>query len=93
MGGLFATPPRCGESRSAILAASLEGWSQEAIVMAAVAQLEGCAHEQHAIGRTHGQRAGPRTEGFFIRFVGPRFGEILGVTRDPYRMPFKVSVG
>ena len=42
--------------------AFLEGWGHESVVMAAVVQLEPCAHQQHAIGRTHRQRAGPRAE-------------------------------
>jgi hypothetical protein len=70
-----------------------EGSGQESIVMAAVVQLKGCAHQQHAIGRTHRQRAGPSAEGFFVRFVEPRFPEILRVAGDPYRVPPKVSRG
>jgi hypothetical protein len=73
--------------------AFLEGRGKKSIVIAAVVQLKYCVHQQHAIGWTNRQRAGPRTEGFFVRFVEPWFGEILGVTGDPYRVPFKVSRG
>jgi hypothetical protein len=30
-------------------------------------------------------------DGFFVRFVEPWFGEILGMTGDPYGVPFKVG--
>jgi hypothetical protein len=68
----------------------VEAWGYESRVTASIAQFKRGPHEEHAIGLTHRQRAGPGSEGLFVGFLVPGLPLICPMAANPYGMSVEV---